>query len=406
MKKILATVYAINPYKGSENGMGWSMVLEIARHQHVLAITRENNQQAIENYMRDHPNPLYEHIEFAYFDLPYWMRFWKKGGRGALLYYYLWQIGIVTFIKKSKFQFDIVHNLNFHNDWTPSFLWRLKKPMVWGPVGHHPIIPSKYLKVYGWKIKWKDRITWIAKHFFWHIDPFLRMTKNKADRIIAMNSSVGKVLNVNKDKIISLASVGSEPIERFQKIKNPCFSILSIGRFVALKGFDISIASFANFFHSLSVADQNKVELILVGKGSEEDRLKALIRKYNVVNQVKIINWVERSELARIYRQADVFLFPSHEGAGMVVAEAMSYGLPVLCFDNIGPGEMVDEKSGIKIPYSNYEQSVLAFAKYLNQLYNDPHLLKHLSGGASQKHKETFRWEIKSKVFQEIYQSL
>ena len=89
LKTILASAYAINPYKGSEDGMGWNFVYQIARYNKVIAITRENNRTAIEFYMAEHPDEIYANIQFVYFDLPYWMRFWKKGSRGAMVYYLL-----------------------------------------------------------------------------------------------------------------------------------------------------------------------------------------------------------------------------------------------------------------------------------------------------------------------------
>jgi len=103
---ILATCYAVNPYKGSEDAMGWNFVYQIARFRKVFVITRENNKSHIENYMKENPDPVYQNMNFLYFDLPYWMRFWKNGSRGALLYYYLWQRGIVLFIKKQKLNLD------------------------------------------------------------------------------------------------------------------------------------------------------------------------------------------------------------------------------------------------------------------------------------------------------------
>ena len=99
-KTILATCYAVNPYKGSEDGMGWNFVLQIARFNNVIAITRKNNQIHIDTFMKENPNELYENIKFLYFDLPYWMRFWKKGSFASLIYFNLWQKNIVTFIKK------------------------------------------------------------------------------------------------------------------------------------------------------------------------------------------------------------------------------------------------------------------------------------------------------------------
>ena len=161
MKTILATAYALNPLKGSEDGMGWNFVCQAARYNQVIAVTRKNNRQHIEKYMLQHPEPLYQNLKFLYYDLPYFLRFWKRGGRGAMLYYYLWQVFMPIFIKARKVRFDLAHNLNFHNDWTPSLLWVLGKPMVWGPVGHHPKIPKGYiLPVYGRRAYLKDRATW------------------------------------------------------------------------------------------------------------------------------------------------------------------------------------------------------------------------------------------------------
>jgi hypothetical protein len=90
-KTILASCYAVNPYKGSEDGMGWNFIYQIARHNKVIAVTRKNNRAAIEKYMQNNPDMVYQNISMLYFDLPYWMRFWKKGSRGAMLYYYLYQ---------------------------------------------------------------------------------------------------------------------------------------------------------------------------------------------------------------------------------------------------------------------------------------------------------------------------
>ncbi|WP_276836161.1 hypothetical protein, partial [Chryseobacterium cucumeris] len=61
---ILATCYAVNPYKGSEDAMGWNFVYQIARFRKVIAITRENNKIHIEKYMAENPDPVYMNIQF------------------------------------------------------------------------------------------------------------------------------------------------------------------------------------------------------------------------------------------------------------------------------------------------------------------------------------------------------
>lgn len=407
MKTVLITAYAINPYKGSEDGTAWNIATQIAKHCKVIAITRENNQEHIDKWLRENDLEGKENLQFAYFDLPYWMRFWKKGGRGALLYFYMWQVGIVNFIKRQKLNFDIVHNLNFHSDWTPTFLWRLKKPLVWGPVGHHHKIPKEYLtKFYGQKPFIMDRVKWFTKLFFWNIDPFLKVAKWKSKAVLPINTSVVKMMNLSKDKTFIIPAVGSEPVNQsFQKNENE-FNVLSIGRFVPLKGFDITVQAFIKFYQQLSETEQENVKLRLVGKGSHENILRKLIKKHKVEDGIEIISWVERSALKTIYEQAHLFFFPSHEGAGMVVPEAFSYRVPVLCFDNYGPGEFVTPESGIAIPYSTYDNSISEFADALMKLYKNRNRLKVLEKGAFNRYNSHFDWSVKGKQIADIYDKL
>ncbi len=405
MKTILATTYAVNPYKGSEDGMGWNMVKQIARFNKVIAITRENNRPHIEKYMAEFPDSLYQHITFLYFDLPYYQRFWKKGQRGAMLYFYLWQKAVVSFVKKQQLQYDIVHNLNFHNDWTPSFLWKLNKPFVWGPVGHHPPVPYAFIKQYPLQELIKDRFTWFVKKLFWKLSPSLKNARNKASIIIAMNSSVNKQLKADAAKVILTPSVSSEAAEE-KNTHHEVFRVMSAGRFVPLKGFDITIRAFASFYHSLNEYDKKRTELILVGDGPYRSFLEKLISNLGLNEAVKIIRWVNRSEMGALYSSSSVFLFPSHEGAGMVVAEALANSLPVICFNNCGPGEFIDNTCGIKVDYSPYDIAIKKFSLALSELKYNPTRTEQLAAGARNKFTKTFNWNVKGIHFNHIYKKL
>jgi glycosyltransferase involved in cell wall biosynthesis len=432
MRTILASVYAVNPYKGSEDGTGWNLLLQIARFNTVIAVTRQNNRPAIEKYLGEHPTPEMANLRFEYFDLPYWMRFWKRGGKNALLYYYLWQLALPHFVRKRALSFDITHNLNFHNDWMPSFLWGLNKPFVWGPIGHHPQIPAQFLApVYG-KKKWLlDRIRWTAKRLFWHLDPFLRQTRKKATAIIAVNSDVNKQLRVNPGKLVLMPAVATNDMLESQspavptndtwesrspalspndilesRSKEESFQIISVGRFVPLKGFDIVIRSFANFFRRLDPSEKKTVRLVIVGNGPELAFLRSLSAQEGLSEHVEIICWIERAAMRQSYSDSTAFFFPSHEGAGMVVPEALSCGLPVICFDNSGPGEFITADCGRKIPYSGYQQTIAAFADTLETLYRDRSLLKALSIGARKQFVEKFQWDQKGDILKAIYDSI
>lgn len=405
MKTILATAYAMNPYKGSEDGTGWNLIEQISQFNRVIAITRKNNRQAIEQYLSDHPQCVQNRqVLFYYFDLPHWMMFWKKGERGAMLYFYLWQFFIPLFIARKKLKYDVLHNLNFHNDWTPTFLWILNKPVVWGPVGHHPKTPGEYVKrPYGMKSYVNSRVLWLVKQMFWRMDPFLRLALSRVDALITMNSGVEKVHRIHSPIIYRMPAVGACQAESSQREPSDIFIFLSVGRLVPMKGFDLTIAAFARFYATLSEEDRKKVCLKIVGKGPLLSYLKAFMAKQGIEHAVQINEWVDKDQMPHIYKESSVFLFPSHEGAGMVVPEALSYGLPVVCFDNEGPGEFIDTECGFKIPYSTYEQSVSQFAQALHDLYFNREHYRLLSEGAYKAFESKFKWDTKAEMLNKIY---
>ncbi|MBK8444253.1 MAG: glycosyltransferase [Sphingobacteriales bacterium] len=323
-----------------------------------------------------------------------------------MLYYLMWQYGVVAFIKKSKLQFDIAHNLNFHNDWTPSFLWKLNKPFVWGPVGHHPLIPAQYLAPYRCSYWLKDRLTWLAKQYFWRFSCSLSRTKKTAAHILCMNSAAPKVLRLKTDYSI-LPSVATQDFGWKKDHEDEYFTVISAGRFVPLKGFDLSISAFAHLTAQLPREQKNKCRLLLIGSGAEDSFLKKLVKENNIEAMVSFVPWIEREELLQEFKTASVFLFPSHEGAGMVVAEALSFGLPVVCLDNEGPGEFINSECGIAVAQQKtYTDTVVALSAALQYLFENPQHRNDLRKAARQRFERFFHWDRRGEHLQKIYAAI
>jgi glycosyltransferase involved in cell wall biosynthesis len=84
------------------------------------------------------------------------------------------------------------------------------------------------------------------------------------------------------------------------------------------------------------------------------------------------IGCVPHGEMARLYQQADILIFPSiREGFGLSVAEAMSCGLPIVAFNTSSLPELVDHESG---GYLTDIYDVRTFADYINTLAESPAL--------------------------------
>ena len=114
-KKILVSAYACEPEHGSEPGVGWNWLTQIAVNHDVTVITKENNRLYLDQGIID--NPLLS-ITPVYVAVPRWLSFWKKKQRGVRTYYYLWQFFAYLQARKLNRQnkFDLAHHVTFVND--------------------------------------------------------------------------------------------------------------------------------------------------------------------------------------------------------------------------------------------------------------------------------------------------
>jgi glycosyltransferase involved in cell wall biosynthesis len=94
------------------------------------------------------------------------------------------------------------------------------------------------------------------------------------------------------------------------------------------------------------------------------------------------------------------------DSGGSALLEAMARGVPVICLDWAGPGEMVDETSGIKVPVSTPEAAVGAFAAALARLQREPALRTRLARAARARAEARFGWDAKRQLLEETYLKL
>lgn len=134
--KILMSAYSCEPGRGSEPGVGWNVVREVAKHHEVWVLTRPDESKAvIEAELARNPVP---NLHFVYFTLPFWKDSLRLGQSGAMqIHYYLWQIQAYFVAQRlhREIGFDVVHHVTFVKYSTPCFLSLLPVPLVWGPVG-------------------------------------------------------------------------------------------------------------------------------------------------------------------------------------------------------------------------------------------------------------------------------
>ena len=100
----------------------------------------------------------------------------------------------------------------------------------------------------------------------------------------------------------------------------------------------------------------------------EEIRIKSLIDKYNVNNEVILTGFLNENELTDHFLLADLFVLPSKkEGFGIVFVEALACGLPVICGNADGSTDAIkDGKLGTAINVDNLTELQDTVIGYLN----------------------------------------
>jgi glycosyltransferase involved in cell wall biosynthesis len=105
--------------------------------------------------------------------------------------------------------------------------------------------------------------------------------------------------------------------------------ILMVSRLESEKQIDLAIKNLADFLRGTK-----NVGLIIVGSGSEEQKLNNLVKELNLDDLVRFEGWQEKENLVAYYKTANLFLTTSrYEGYGLAIVEATACGLPVVATD-------------------------------------------------------------------------
>jgi glycosyltransferase involved in cell wall biosynthesis len=107
--------------------------------------------------------------------------------------------------------------------------------------------------------------------------------------------------------------------------------------------------------------------------------LRAAIAMHGMSERIHLHGEVDEAQLAARYAQADVFVLPSfHEGYGMVLAEALAHGLPIVSTTAGAIPDTVPREAGLLLPPGD----ALALRAALAQLLDDAGLRASLAAGA------------------------
>ena len=233
----------------------------------------------------------------------------------------------------------------------------------------------------------------------------LRSLKLLEERIF-FNSSDGIVVNSRftcesvkgtlwrtVDMVIAYPGLNVSGLDKKIEARSPgqVLHLLFVGYVTSRKGVDVLIRA-----TEILIKERGMENTILHIVGNTEidkkyfQEIKIFPQHAAIDQHIIFHGWVDNREIEELYLTADIFVFPSlMEGFGMVLAEAASYGLPIVTTDaGAIPYLIKDGVNGILVPPGDANSLALA----IEHLAASPDLREKFSQ-ANRKLAEKFQWE-------------
>lgn len=404
---ILINAYACAPNWGSEQGMAWHWITELAKIHNLYVITEGEWKKEIEEAVA--LLDVKDNIHFYYNPVSDKIRTmcWNQGDWRFYWYYRKWQKKTLTIARQicSEHRIDIIHQLNMIGFREPGYLWNIYDTnYVWGPVGGMEIVPLSYLSGMPLSKKTKYIVKNMLNHLQIRYSARVGKAIHRADIVIAATQGTyNSFVKLHHIKPVYMNEAGCTMSEQHtaHNFNKDQLDILWVGRFLDTKKLDIAIRTIAK------VKDL-PVFLHIVGSGSntENTMYQQLADKMGISDNIKWYGKLANKKVQEMMNQMDLFLFTSIlEGTPHVVLEAIANCLPILCIDVCGQGQLVNETIGWKVPLTNPRQNSTDFADILRRIIIDRDEIKQKSDNCKQRQRE-LSWENKLVTMNKIYQQL
>lgn len=262
------------------------------------------------------------------------------------------------------FKPDIVHLNIFLTQLSPSVLMMLGRiPVVYTAHWYRAICPkgTKLLPDHTLCTNRAGKVCFQKKClplYLWWMDmlqlQLLTLYFNRIDVVIANSQITSRRLTadgINPDKMIYyFVHNSASESKTFVGRPTVCF----IGRLVSVKGGEVLIRAMKNLLQRIP-----DVRLLIAGDGPDKSILQKCVRELNLTECVEFLGYVANEDLHSLWRVADVLAVPSlwEEPFGIVAAEALAAGVPVVATRGGGLEEIVeDQRSGYLVDPGNADQ--------------------------------------------------
>lgn len=413
--RVLLIAEAANPDWASVPLVGWNIYRALARVVQVHLVTHVRNQSAIE------ARGLVEGVDFTAVDNEsvaaplYRLASIVRGhpGKGwtvvtafsSLAYYaFEWLIWKKFENRLKAGEYDLVHRVTPLSPTSQSLIARkLRKigvPFIVGPLNGGVPWPKGFVNLQHAENEWLSHLRGIYKL----MPGYWSTRRDSAAILVGSKFTLSDLPRSVRQKSVYIPENGISREEALQiSIREPSSSLrcVFVGRLVPYKGADILLEAACYYLKA------DRMSLDIVGDGPERGAIEAFIARENLADKVSMFGMVPHKDVMLHLRTCDAFIFPSvREFGGGVVIEAMAVGLMVVVADYAGPSELVDQETGIKVPFTDRASLVAGVKQAIGSILDHPERINACGQAARSRVLEKYTWEAKAGQIVSVYESV
>ncbi|MFX0036491.1 MAG: glycosyltransferase family 4 protein [Candidatus Hermodarchaeota archaeon] len=201
-------------------------------------------------------------------------------------------------------------------------------------------------------------------------------------------------------------SKSKEDLRKEFKIAQDQFVLLSVGRHVPRKSFDLVIKALKKIREKEPTI---KIKYYLIGEGEETQKLKNLTKNLGLEELVEFMGFTDTLTRNKFYKLSDLFVMPSIiqkesiEGFGIVYLEANYYKVPVIGTFSGGIVEaVINGETGFLIR----ENDVSDLVEKILYLYHNEDIRKLMGRKGYERVIQNFNWNLIINDYIKLFEDL
>jgi glycosyltransferase involved in cell wall biosynthesis len=227
--------------------------------------------------------------------------------------------------------------------------------------------------------------------------PFHRVQQagvRRHDRFIAMSDDLAARLHADNPEADVKVIPNGVPPAAFTTTAPRGADVVFLGRLeIAQKGIDLLVAAIA------LVQERLPGRVVLAGDGPDRRAVERLVERAGLADRVVFVGRVDGDEKLRLLAAARLVVMPSrYETFGIVAAEAMACGTPVVAFEIPSLREVVPADAGTLVPAFD----VAAFGEAVAELAARPDRIEEV-GAQNRRRARRYDWDEVAEQQEAVY---